>query len=120
MAKKTEENLMEKIVSLCKRRGFIFQGSEIYGGFSGIYDYGPYGNELRFNIKQYFWKKFVTEREDVFGMSAAILMPERVWEASGHTELFTDPLVECKTCHERVRADQPEAISDHEKTHKKE
>ena len=61
MAKKTEENLMEKIVSLCKRRGFIFQGSEIYGGFSGIYDYGPYGNELRFNIKQYFWKKFVDE-----------------------------------------------------------
>ena len=119
MAKKTEENLMEKIVSLCKRRGFIFQGSEIYGGFSGIYDYGPYGNELRFNIKQYFWKKFVTEREDVFGMSAAILMPERVWEASGHTELFTDPLVECKTCHERVRADQPEAIAAHEATHKK-
>jgi len=109
---------MEKVVSLCKRRGFIFQGSEIYGGLSGIFDYGPLGVELRHNIKQYFWNKFISEREDVYGMSAAILMPARVWEASGHTELFTDPLVECKVCHERVRADQPEAIKDHESKHK--
>ncbi len=109
---------MDKIVSLCKRRGFIFPGSEIYGGLSGIFDYGPYGVELRHNIKQYFWNKFISEREDVLGMSAAILMPARVWEASGHTELFTDPLVECKICHERVRADQPEAIKDHENIHK--
>lgn len=113
-------NIMEKITSLCKRRGFIFQGSEIYGGLAGIWDYGPLGVELRHNIKQYFWNAFVKDREDVYGMSAAILMPARVWEASGHTELFTDPLVECKVCHERVRADQPEAISDHEKEHKKE
>lgn len=117
---KAEESKMDKIVSLCKRRGFIFQGSEIYGGLAGIYDYGPYGVELRHNIKQYFWQKFIIDREDVYGMGAAILMPEKVWIASGHTELFTDPLVECKICHERVRADQPEAISDHEKIHKKE
>ena len=113
-----KENKMEKIVSLCKRRGFIFQGSEIYGGLAGIFDYGPLGVELRHNIKQYFWQKFITEREDVYGMGAAILMPAKVWEASGHLELFTDPLVECKICHERVRADQPEAIGDHEKIHK--
>lgn len=111
---------MEKIVSLSKRRGFIFQGSEIYGGLAGIYDYGPLGVELRHNIKQHFWKKFILEREDVYGMSAAILMPERVWEASGHTSEagLVDPLVECKRCHERVRADQPEAIAAHEATHK--
>ncbi len=115
-------DLMEKIVSLCKRRGFIFQGSEIYGGLSGIYDYGPLGVELRHNIKQYFWDKFIKEREDVYGMSASILMPARVWDASGHTSEagLVDPLVECKICHERVRADQPEAIEDHEATHKKE
>jgi glycyl-tRNA synthetase len=110
-------NVMEKVISLCKRRGFIFQGSEIYGGLAGIYDYGPLGVEFRNNIKNYFWKTFITDREDVYGMSAAILMPEKVWQASGHTELFTDPLVECKICNERVRADQPEAIRDHEATH---
>lgn len=115
-----KDNKMDKIISLCKRRGFVFQGSEIYGGLAGIFDYGPLGVELRHNIKQYFWQKFIIEREDVYGMGAAILMPEKVWEASGHLELFTDPLVECKICHERVRADQPEAISDHEKTHKNE
>ena len=118
---KTEnESNLEKIISLAKRRGFIYPGSEIYGGLSGIYDYGPLGAALRHNIKQHFWNKFIAEREDVFGMSAAILMPARVWEASGHTQLFTDPLVECKICHERVRADQPEVIADHEQTHKKE
>ena len=110
--------LMEKIVSLCKRRGFVFPGSEIYGGLAGIYDYGPLGNELRHNIKQHFWNTFIAERDDVYGMSAAILMPERVWEASGHTELFTDPLVECTLCHERVRYDNPEAVAAHESTHK--
>ena len=112
-----DANLMEKIVSLTKRRGFVFPGSEIYGGLAGIYDYGPLGVELRHNIKQHFWNKFIGERDDVYGMSAAILMPERVWEASGHTELFTDPLVECSICHEGVRADQPEAISTHEALH---
>jgi len=117
--KEKEENKMEKIISLAKRRGFVFQGSEIYGGLAGVYDYGPLGVEMRNNIKQYFWDKFIKERDDIYGMSAAILMPARVWEASGHTELFTDPLVECKVCHERVRADQPEAIADHEKSHGK-
>ena len=114
--------IMEKIVSLCKRRGFVFPGSEIYGGLSGIYDYGPLGVELRHNIKQYFWTKFISERDDVYGMSAAILMPSRVWEASGHIgELgLVDPVVECNVCHMRVRADQSETIKDHETTHKKE
>lgn len=116
----SQTDLMQKIVSLAKRRGFIFQGSEIYGGLAGIYDYGPLGVELRHNIKQYFWDTFISEREDVFPVSAAILMPEKVWQASGHTELFTDPLVECSLCHERVRADQPEAIQDHESKHAKE
>lgn len=117
-----DSGIMEKLVALCKRRGFIFPGSEIYGGLSGIYDYGPLGVELRHNIKQYFWDKFISEREDVYGMSTAILMPARVWEASGHTSEagLVDPLVECKICHERVRADQPEAIKDHEAKHKKE
>ncbi|MEN9582176.1 MAG: Glycine--tRNA ligase [Candidatus Parcubacteria bacterium] len=118
--KEETNSTMEKIVSLCKRRGFIFQGSEIYGGMAGIYDYGPLGVELRHNIKQHFWKKFISDREDIFPISAAILMPEKVWQASGHTELFTDPLVECNICHERVRADQPEAIADHETKHTKE
>ncbi|MCR4279536.1 MAG: glycine--tRNA ligase [Candidatus Zambryskibacteria bacterium] len=115
-------DLMEKVVSLCKRRGFVFPGSEIHGGLSGIYDYGPLGVELRHNIKQYFWSKFIADRDDVYGMSAAILMPAKVWEASGHVGKMglVDPVVECKICHERVRADQPEAISDHEATHKKE
>ncbi len=118
----TEKNpeLMDKIISLCKRRGFVFQGSEIYGGLAGMWDYGPLGVELRHNIKQHFWNKFIAERDDVYGMSTAILMPARVWEASGHTNSFTDPLVECKICHTRIRADQEDAIAEHEKTHKKE
>lgn len=118
--KENNNELMEKIVSLCKRRGFVFQGSEIYGGLAGIYDYGPYGVELRHNIKQYFWNSFIKNREDVYGMGAAILMPAKVWEASGHTSALglADPLIECKICHDRVRADQLEAISDHEKIHK--
>lgn len=109
---------MEAVVALAKRRGFVFQGSEIYGGLAGIYDYGPLGVELRHNIKQYFWDKFVRDREDVYGMSAAILMPTKVWEASGHTELFTDPMVECKLCHRRCRADQPEVLTEHVREHK--
>ncbi len=100
-----KQDLMEKIVSLCKRRGFVFQGSEIYGGLAGTWDYGPYGAELNNNIKEYWWKKFVKEREDVFGVNAAILMAPKVWEASGHTEGFTDPLVEDKVTHKRYRAD---------------
>lgn len=117
----SEKNtLMEKIVSLSKRRGFVYQGSEIYGGLAGIYDYGPLGNDLRFNIKQYFWNKFVLGREDVYGMSAAILMPERVWEASGHTVSFSDPQTQCLICSEIVRADQAEKLIEHAEKHRKE
>ncbi len=102
----TEKNdLMEKVVSLCKRRGFVFQGSEIYGGLAGTWDYGPYGAELAHNIKELWWKHFVTEQENMFGISSSTLMPEAVWKASGHLSGFTDPMIECKKCHHRFRAD---------------
>lgn len=110
-------NLMEKIVSLAKRRGFIFQGSEIYGGLAGTWDYGPLGTELKNSIKREFWRAIVYGRDDTVGIDAAIMMNPRVWEASGHTEAFTDPLVECKTCHERFRADQQNEIEVHKKEH---
>ncbi len=99
---------MNKIVSLCKRRGFIFPGSEIYGGINGFWDYGPLGVELKNNLKKIWWKNMVYEREDVVGIDAAIIMNPKVWEASGHTQAFTDPLVECKNCHHRFRADKIE------------
>lgn len=114
-----EMSLMEKIVSLAKRRGFIFQGSDIYGGLKGTWDFGPLGSELKFNIKQEWWKTMVRERDDVYGVSAAILMAAKVWEASGHTESFTDPLVECKTCHERIRADHEDKVAEHAAMHEK-
>ncbi len=101
-----ELELMEKIVSLCKRRGFIYQGSEIYGGLAGTWDYGPFGIELKNNVKQLWWRMFVQEREDMVGVDAAILMNPRAWEASGHVSGFSDPLVECVKCHHRFRADQ--------------
>lgn len=97
---------MEKIVSLAKRRGFIYPGSEIYGGFGGFWDYGPLGVELKNNIKDAWWKTMVYSRDDVVGLDAAIVMNPKVWQASGHTEAFTDPLVECKSCHHRFRADK--------------
>src|SRR3990167_10672509 len=112
------DNLLEKVVSLCKRRGFIYPGSEIYGGLKGTWDYGPLGAELKFNIKQEWWKAMVRERDDVVGISASILMNPKVWEASGHTAGFTDPLIECKVCHQRFRADQKDIIADHENQHK--
>lgn len=97
---------LEDIASLCKRRGFIYQGSEIYGGLSGTWDYGPLGVQLKRNIMQLWWKMFVEERDDMFGIDAAILMNQKVWQASGHTETFTDPLVECSNCHESQRVDK--------------
>ena len=107
MKKEIKENdLMEKIVSLCKRRGFVFQGSEIYGGLAGTWDYGPYGAELAHNIKELWWKHFITEQENIFGVATASLMPEAVWRASGHLSGFADPMVECKKCHHRFRTDQ--------------
>lgn len=111
-------DLMEKITSLAKRRGFIFQGSEIYGGYQGFWDYGPVGVEMKNNIKHEWWKYMVYERENVVGIDAAIIMNPTVWEKSGHLKAFTDPLVECKICHKRVRADNEDAITEHKKTHK--
>ncbi|KYO67789.1 glycine--tRNA ligase [Thermovenabulum gondwanense] len=101
----TGEKLMNKIVSLCKRRGFVYQGSEIYGGLANTWDYGPYGAELKQNIKRYWWKKVVHERDDVVGLDSAILMHPKVWEASGHVAGFNDALIDCKNCKSRFRAD---------------
>ncbi len=95
---------MEKIVSLCKRRGFVFQSSEIYGGLASCWDYGPLGVELKRNIKNYWWKKVVQERDDMVGIDASIMMHPQVWVASGHVSGFSDPLVECKNCRKRFRA----------------
>ncbi len=100
-----KENLMDKITSLAKRRGFVFPGSEIYGGLANTWDYGPVGVELKNNIKQAWWKMFVQDREDVVGLDAAILMNSNVWQASGHTAGFNDSLVDCKKCRARLRAD---------------
>ncbi len=99
-------DLMEKIVSLAKRRGFVFPGSEIYGGLANSWDYGPLGVELKNNIKNLWWKRFVQQRSDMVGIDAALVMNPKVWAASGHLATFTDPLVECKKCHSRFRADQ--------------
>jgi len=97
---------MDKIVSLCKRRGFVFPGSEIYGGLSNSWDYGPLGVELKNNIKNLWWKRFVQTREDMVGLDAALIMNPKTWEASGHLNEFTDPLVECKECHTRFRINE--------------
>lgn len=113
-----DKTSMEEIVGLAKRRGFIFPGSEMYGGLAGTWDYGPLGVELKNNVKREFWKTMVYGRDDVVGLDAAILMNPKVWEASGHTEAFTDPLVECKTCHVRVRADHQDEIEEHAQEHK--
>ena len=99
---------LEKLVSLCKRRGFVFQSSEIYGGLASTWDYGPLGVELKRNIKEAWWRTFVLARDDMVGLDAAILMHPDVWGASGHVEGFSDPLVECKACHRRWREDQLE------------
>ncbi len=100
-----DKNTMEKIVSLCKRRGFVFQGSEIYGGFVGLYDFGPYGVELANNIRAAWWKAMVQEERNIVGLDSAIITHPKVWEASGHVGGFSDPLVECKECNTRSRAD---------------
>lgn len=113
-----ENNLMEKIVALCKRRGFIFPGSEIYGGLAGTWDYGPSGSLMKKNLKDLWWKDLVELRDDMVGLDAAIMMNPKAWEASGHVEAFTDPLVECKICHERFRADSAEEIKIHESEHR--
>lgn len=101
-----KNDLMEKVISLAKRRGFVFQGSEIYGGLAGTWDWGPLGVTLKNNIKQSWWKKFVDGRRDMYGLDAAILMAGKVWETSGHVGGFADPMVECSKCKHRFRADQ--------------
>ena len=97
---------MDKIVSLCKRRGFIFQSSEIYGGLNGAYDYGPLGVELKNNIRDFWWKEMTQMHDNIVGIDASILMASKVWEASGHVSNFSDPMVDCKQCKSRFRADQ--------------
>lgn len=105
MKKEAKDNLMEKIVSFAKRRGFVFQSSEIYGGFPAVYDYGPLGVELENNIKKSWWEYMVQFRPDIVGLDAAIFMHPKIWEASGHVAGFSDPLTECKNCHTRSRVD---------------
>ena len=99
---------MEKIVALCKRRGFIFQSSEIYGGLASTYDYGHYGVLLKNNVKAEWWRSMLQERDDIVAIDSAIIQHPRVWEASGHLAGFTDPMVDCKTCKLRFRADKLE------------
>lgn len=102
----SKDTSLEDIVSLCKRRGFIFQGSDVYGGLSGTWDYGPLGVTLKRNIMNLWWQMFVDGRDDMYGVDAAILMNQKVWQASGHVDTFTDPLVECSNCKGRFRADK--------------
>lgn len=103
---------LEDIVSLCKRRGFIFPGSDVYGGMAGTWDYGPLGVALKRRIKQEWWNYFVENRDDIYGIDAAIIMNPRTWVASGHAATFSDPLVECKECHQRFRADKIADVSE--------
>ena len=101
-----KQKTMEKIVALCKNRGFVFPGSEIYGGLANSWDYGPLGVELKNNVKRAWWKKFVQENPYNVGLDAAILMNPQVWVASGHVSTFNDPLIDCKACKMRHRADK--------------
>src|SRR6266403_1661225 len=111
MSTSADSQRMEKIVSLCKRRGFIFQSSEIYGGLNGAWDYGPLGVELKRNLKNYWWRVMVHERDDIVGMDGAILTHPAVLKASGHVEGFADPMVDCFLTKKRFRADQIEPQS---------
>ena len=111
MAEPKTNELMEKIVSLCKRRGFIFQSSEIYGGINGFWDYGPLGAELKRNVKDAWWRTMVHNREDVAGLEATIIMAPQIWKASGHVDTFSDPMCDCLLTKKRFRADQIEPQS---------
>ena len=104
MANKSS-SVLDSVVSLCKRRGFVFASGEIYGGTRSAWDYGPLGVELKENIKRQWWRSLVTGRDDVIGLDSSVILPRRTWEASGHVSTFTDPLVECQSCHKRFRAD---------------
>jgi glycyl-tRNA synthetase len=111
MAEPKENLQMEKIVSLCKRRGFVFQSSEIYGGLNGFWDYGPLGAELKRNVKELWWNTMTRQRDDIAGLEATIIMSPKIWEASGHVATFSDPMIDCKTCKGRFRADQTDEIA---------
>src|ERR1700689_4123134 len=111
MADASAQAKMEKIVALCKRRGFIFQSSEIYGGLNGAWDYGPLGTELKRNLKDYWWRCMTQLRDDIVGFDGSILMNAAVWKASGHADTFSDPLVECLLTKKRYRAAQTEPQS---------
>ena len=100
------ESLFDDVVNLAKRRGFVFPSAEIYGGFRSTYDYGPLGVLMLRNVKNAWWRSMVQLRDDVVGLDAAILSPPAIWAASGHLETFTDPMVDCRNCKERLRADQ--------------
>lgn len=97
---------MDQVVALCKRRGFVYAGSEIYGGLANTWDYGPYGSQLKKNVKDYWWNNFVKQRDDIVGLDSSILMNPKIWEASGHIGNFSDPLMDCKICKERIRGDK--------------
>src|SRR4030095_9286720 len=113
MAEARENVLMEKIVSLCKRRGFIFQSSEIYGGINGFWDYGPLGTELKRNLRDTWWRAMTREREDVVGLDATIIMHPAIWKASGHVDTFCDPMADCMVTQKRFSADhaEPESVN---------
>jgi len=100
------KNKMDKIISLSKRRGFVYPSSEIYGGFAGVYDFGPIGVELKNNIKKHWWKWMVQKRRDIVGLDSGIFMNPKIWEASGHVSGFSDPMIECKECNTRIRVDK--------------
>src|SRR5689334_7105380 len=106
MMAKPEPTLMDNIVNLCKRRGFVFPSGQIYGGLGGFWDWGPLGLKLKNNIKEAWWRDFVLTWDDVVGLDGSIITNSRVWEASGHTKNFVDDLVECSNCHRRWKADE--------------
>ena len=108
--KESKNNLMEKVVSLCKRRGFVFPGSEIYGGLENSWDFGHLGIEIKNNIKNFWWQTFVQNREDVVGIDSTVIMNTEVWKTSGHIKEFSDPLIECKKCHQRFREDETKDV----------
>src|ERR1700691_4307408 len=111
MGEPKSNDVMERIVSLCKRRGLVFQSSEIYGGINGFWDYGPLGAELKRNVKDYWWRTMTRLRDDIVGLEATIIMHPKIWEASGHTSTFADPMVDCLLTKKRFRADQIEPQS---------
>ncbi len=111
MDKREGNDRMQDIISLCKRRGYIFPSSEIYGGINAVFDYGPLGVEFKNNVKRNWWETMTRMRDDVVGLDASILMARRVWQASGHEDVFTDPMVDCTNCKGRFRADQVEEMS---------